>query len=88
MVFKYSYILFLFVVLFNDTTKDSNSETSENISLITTQTSYVAGKRISLEFSNITTDVYLICSNSYGTTVLKPKMENNITSFQIPETIY
>lgn len=86
MQFKYFYIA-LFVLFFVTNKKHNSSDSKHDIELLTTQSSYVAGEEISLQFKgNANATTYLLCANSYGTIVVLPSIDNSITSFQLPQS--
>lgn len=56
------------------------------IILLTKEKTYSAGANIVLQFKNIqTTNTFLYCTNSYGTTLVKPETINNIQHFSLPK---
>jgi hypothetical protein len=55
------------------------------ITLLSTKSEYVAGDKIILEFkTNKDTIIQLYCTNSYGSTVISPKILKAKTTFEIP----
>ncbi|MFK7834093.1 MAG: hypothetical protein AB8B52_12540 [Winogradskyella sp.] len=88
MRFKYLYIALFSFLLLSTTVALQTNETSDAYKLLSKKSSYTAGDVIELQFS-ITgnTDVYLYCSNSYGSVVLNPVTNENRLNFTIPESI-
>ncbi len=60
-------------------------EEKRTLMLLTTDISYEAGSQIDLQFSSSTeTTPPLYCSNSYGSTIIIPTLENNVLHYKIP----
>ena len=62
-----------------------SSYSQENIKLITTETQFIAGETIVLDFaSNLEKKFQLYCTNSYGTTLLNAEIKNSKLRYTIP----
>jgi len=86
MQLKYFYII-LFILFFAASSKRNSGDSNQNFELLTKQTSYVAGDVISIQFNGkASTSSYLLCSNSYGTIVVKPSIENATFKFTLPKS--
>ena len=57
----------------------------EAIKLLTTQTQFEVGNTVMLEFSSSTTKPMLYCSNSYGSTLINPIVDNELLQYHIPQ---
>lgn len=87
MTLKHIYISLITIVIIGLTTL-KNDKPKETYSLKTEVTSVFAGDVINLEFSsNSNNMVQLYCSNSYGSVLLSPDIENKVLKFHIPESI-
>ncbi|WP_299120301.1 hypothetical protein [uncultured Winogradskyella sp.] len=85
---KYLYITILSVLLLSTTVALQANKVGGTYELLSTQNSYTAGDVIELQFSFTgNTDVYLYCSNSYGSVVLNPDVNNSKLRFSIPQSI-
>jgi hypothetical protein len=79
MKIKNTFLLFLSCLLF------FSSYSQENIKLITTETQFIAGETIVLDFaSNLEKKFQLYCTNSYGTTLLNAEIKNSKLRYTIP----
>ena len=77
-------IIFQFVIVSFLAQETATNQTS--ISLTSTKTDFIVGDKITLEFLVISDSIpNLYCSNSYGSTVLKPTIKNKKTVFEIPK---
>ncbi|WP_299117749.1 hypothetical protein [uncultured Winogradskyella sp.] len=87
MTLKHIYISVIAVVIIALTTLQ-NDKSKETYSLKTEVAPVFAGDVIILEFSsNSNNMVQLYCSNSYGSVLLSPDIENKVLKFHIPESI-
>ncbi|GAL62017.1 hypothetical protein [Algibacter lectus] len=87
MQLKRTYLFILGLILLSSFTSIHSNTAS--IKLLTSQTDYIVGTNVVLEFS--TTDAVqpmLYCSNSYGSTLISPTLENKKLRYQIPANIY
>jgi hypothetical protein len=87
MQIKRTYLLTFGLILLSSFT--SIHANTANIKLLTSQTDFIVGTNVVLEFS--TTDTVLpmlYCSNSYGSTLINPTLENKKLRYQIPANIY
>lgn len=88
MTFKYLHISILSILLLAMTAILQTSEGSNTFKLVSKQITYTAGDTIELKFSfNGSADVYLYCSNSYGTVILNPVTTKSELSFLIPHSV-
>jgi len=87
MSFKPLYIslIALLLLTFSNTMQDHIA----NSYVLTTRTkTYIAGDLITLEFTfKESSDVLLYCSNSYGSLIIKPEIENTSLRFNIPKIL-
>ncbi|AXG68824.1 hypothetical protein KORDIASMS9_01041 [Kordia sp. SMS9] len=81
---KYSYFLYCFL-LFASSANALGVNTTETIQLETSQQKFTAGETVVLTFSG-TQDpsILLYCANSYGTTLVSPKVQKNQLHYAIP----
>ena len=87
MIIKHTYILVLGLLLLVSFSYVQNSETSSVIQLLTTQTHFEAGNIISLKFSNPNNNKPLLyCTNSYGSILIEPKLDDNTLLYVFPES--
>ena len=87
MIIKHTYILVLGLLLLVSFSYVQNSETSSVIQLLTTQTHFEAGNTISLKFSNPNNKKPLLyCTNSYGSILIEPKLDDNTLLYVFPES--
>ncbi|WP_299886014.1 hypothetical protein [uncultured Lacinutrix sp.] len=85
---KYTHILFFGLILLSSFTLIKQSETALDIKLLTAQTEFKVGSDIELKFSvSQNAKPLLYCSNSYGSTVIDPIIENNVVKYKIPPNI-
>ncbi len=85
---KFTYILLFGLMLLGLSFNTQPSQIKDQIKLLTLETEFTAGEQIELRFrseSIISPNLYI--SNSYGSTLLLPKSENNLLIYYIPETI-
>tara|TARA_B100000787_G_scaffold168872_1_gene158577 strand:- start:6739 stop:7953 length:1215 start_codon:yes stop_codon:yes gene_type:complete len=79
---------FLFLIFFQlITVSFSAQETTfdESISLVSTKNKFVAGDKVTLEFtSKKESSLQLYCSNSYGSSLVESKISDNKINFEIP----
>ncbi|OEK08164.1 hypothetical protein A8C32_01500 [Flavivirga aquatica] len=88
MKIKLIYLLILTMPLLSYKASVKNNEATNKLELLTTQTEFTAGSSIILKFSSHSKSMPTIyISNSYGSTTIKPKLENNILYYSIPEVI-
>lgn len=88
MKYKFTYILLFGLILFVLSFNTQKSQIKDQIKLLTLETEFTAGEQIEFRFSSesiISPNLYI--SNSYGSTLLLPKSENNLLIYYIPETI-
>jgi len=87
LIIKHTYILVLGLLLLVSFSYVQNSETSSVIQLLTTQTHFEAGNIISLKFSNPNNNKPLLyCTNSYGSILIEPKLDDNTLLYVFPES--
>lgn len=80
------YILCFF--LFASSANGLSANTTETIQLETTQQEFTAGETIVLTFSGKQdASIQLYCANSYGTTLVSPKVADNQLQYTIPMQI-
>jgi|TARA_B110000977_G_scaffold70275_1_gene95409 hypothetical protein len=73
----------LFVIL--SITAQKRMHKKQDLILICLDTLFVAGSSINLEFEGNTVIKYqMYCANSYGSTLIKPQLQGNRISFQVP----
>jgi len=88
MKLKYLYIVIFSVLLFSTTIVLQTNEVASSYNLVSKQSLYTAGDPIELQFSFTgNSEVYLYCSNSYGSVILNPIVKNFQLSFSIPQSI-
>lgn len=88
MITKPAYLLIITIMISMCFTAFNTLESQNEIVLISDQSQYKAGESIILEFTGSGDPrPYLICSNSYGSTLIQPTFNNNILRYMIPETI-
>lgn len=88
MAFKYLYISILSILLLSTTVELHTNGSSSIYKLLSEQNTYNAGDAIELQFSfKGNADVYLYCSNSYGSVILNPVVTESQLSFSIPESV-
>jgi hypothetical protein len=81
---KLNYILFYFLLF----ASSANGLGAETIQLETTQQEFTAGETIILTFSGTQdASIKLYCANSYGTTIIKPTIENQQLQYMLPTQI-
>ncbi|MEM6685749.1 MAG: hypothetical protein AAF617_08190 [Bacteroidota bacterium] len=82
-----NYIL-LYLFVFASSANGLSLNTTETIRLETSQQEFTAGETIVLIFSG-TQDaaIKLYCANSYGTTIIRPNVENGQLEYSIPTQI-
>ena len=87
MSIKYLYISLLALILVS-TISMGQSINTNGIRLATQTKEYVAGETVLLEFKAFSNkNAILYCSNSYGSVVIPPMVENNTLTFEIPNSI-
>ncbi|WP_430411071.1 hypothetical protein [Kordia sp.] len=85
MNFKYLLYCFFF---FASSANGFSTSTTETIQLETSEREFTAGETIVLTFSGTQdASIMLYCANSYGTTLVSPKAENNQLQYTIPTQI-
>lgn len=88
MQFKRTYLFLLSLILVFSVSVAQKNETGIGYKLLTTQTEYEVGNIIVLKFfTSKDLKPLLYCSNSYGSTLITPSLENNILQYYIPESI-
>lgn len=88
MKFKYLNTAIFSLFLLSTTVVLQTSEVTNSYKLISKQTLYTAGDAVVLQFSFTgNSDVYLYCSNSYGSVVLSPVKSNAELLFSVPESV-
>ncbi|WP_296311111.1 hypothetical protein [Winogradskyella sp. UBA3174] len=88
MTLKYLYISILCILLISTTVALQISEASSYYKSLSKQSTFTAGDTIELKFLfSGNADVYLYCSNSYGSVVLNPIATNTKLSFSIPKSV-
>ncbi|WP_253256021.1 hypothetical protein [Formosa algae] len=88
MPFKHTYLFLLGLILLSSFAVVQDSETTQPIQLITTQTDYNVGDSIVLKFSmSEGQHPLLYCSNSYGSTLVTAELNANTLQYKIPENI-
>ncbi len=84
---KYTYFLYCFI-LCASSANGLGATTTETIQLETTQQEFTAGETVVLTFSGTQdASIQLYCSNSYGSTLISPKVQNAQLHFTIPTHI-
>ena len=82
MNFNYIFVCFL---VFASSANGRGVKLNKTIQLETTQQEFIAGERIMLRFSGTQdASILLYCSNSYGTTLIRPTVKNNELAYAIP----
>ncbi|QDO94532.1 hypothetical protein FNB79_11330 [Formosa sediminum] len=86
---KLTYLFLLGVIVLSSFAIIPLKNASVDIKLQTTATDYPVGTHVLLHFttSNNTEKPLLYCSNSYGSTIIKPTINNNGLDYVIPKTI-
>jgi len=80
------YIVYFF--LFASSANELSANTNEAIRLETTEQAFTAGETIILKFSGTQdANIQLYCANSYGTTLVSAKAENDQLQYTIPTQI-
>ena len=88
MKFKYLHIAILSLSFLSMTVTLQIENTIDTYALISKQRSYTAGDSIDLEFSfKGSNEVFLYCSNSYGSILLNPILNNTSLKFTIPQSV-
>ncbi|MFP4844937.1 hypothetical protein [Winogradskyella sp. PE311] len=88
MTLKNLYISLFSIIALATTLVISKTQEAEKYVFISNQTNSIAGDSLELKFSSEgNTDASLYCSNSYGSILLNPIVQNNILSFNIPSDI-
>ncbi|MBU2927789.1 hypothetical protein [Winogradskyella psychrotolerans] len=88
MPFKHTYLFLLGLILLSSFAVVQDSETTQPIQLITTQTDYNVGDSVVLKFSTSEGEHPLLyCSNSYGSTLVTAELNANTLQYKIPENI-
>jgi hypothetical protein len=77
-------LLFLFLSLVSSISAQDTK--TDVLQLLNNKTKYDAGSTIMLTF-NTTAKSMLYCSNSFGSTLVKPKINNTTTTFKVPTFI-
>lgn len=78
----------LYFLLFASSANGLSANTTETIQLETTQQEFTAGETIVLRFSGTQdASIQLYCANSYGTTLVSPKVVENQLQYTIPTQI-
>ncbi|MBC8756994.1 hypothetical protein H2O64_20145 [Kordia sp. YSTF-M3] len=84
---KYIAVLCSFF-FFASSAKELSAQTNEAIQLEISEREFTAGEPIVLKFSGTqNTSILLYCANSYGSTLITPKVENNQLHYTIPTQI-
>ncbi|WP_422107111.1 hypothetical protein [Winogradskyella sp.] len=87
MSFKPLYIALITVVILITGFKSKQDDSNHNYTLINESSVYTAGDAITLVFTFTgSSDVFLYCSNSYGSLILKPEIDNSL-KFEIPNIL-
>lgn len=87
MTLKSTYFLIITLVFLSFTPSVDTLTINSDIQLLTTETEFEAGSTIVLTFSTTNTSTpNLYLSNSYGSIILKPHLENGILNYQLPKT--
>lgn len=88
MKIKHLHIITLSLLFLSITFTLQIDTTADTYALISKQHSYTAGDSIHLKFSyKGSTEVFLYCSNSYGSVLLKPVLKNTSLNFTIPQSV-
>ncbi len=88
MKIKYLHIAILSLLFLSMTVTLQIEKAIDTYTLISKQRSYTAGDAIDLVFSfEGSTEVFLYCSNSYGSILLNPILNNASLKFTIPQSI-
>lgn len=85
---NYFYIGLLGLFMLSSFDVKQQNEIENDLKLLTTQTVFEAGSSITLQFSaSETTKPILYCTNSYGSTMISPKVEESLLLYSIPQNI-
>ncbi len=88
MKLKFTTILISCLLLAVLPNSDSQTQTRDAFKLLSLETQYTAGDAIVLRFSNVVTPPpELYVSHSLGTTVVAPKIKNEIVEYHIPQSM-
>lgn len=88
MKYKKIHILICIGILISTVTIGQHKNQGDRITLVTTQTEFEVGSAVLLQFSSSDTELPLLyCSNSYGSTVITPILEDLGLYYEIPEFI-
>jgi len=87
LIIKHTYIFVLGLLLLVSFSSVQKSETSPELKLYTTKTTYKAGSLIFLKLSNPDlVEEYLYATNSYGSILIKPILKNHTLFYEFPKT--
>ncbi|GGG14212.1 hypothetical protein GCM10011344_13540 [Dokdonia pacifica] len=86
---KYKQHIFLFIAILIATISTGQEKDQGNsIGLLTSQTEFEVGSTVLLQFSSAEAVTPLLyCSNSYGSTVITPVLEETTLNYEIPDFI-
>ncbi|MDO5969078.1 hypothetical protein Q4Q35_04590 [Flavivirga aquimarina] len=85
---KTTYLLVIAFMFSSSILLIGQSDEEIAIKLLTTKTQFEAGLGINLQFSTSNnSQPILYCSNSYGTILIEPSIENKTLNYKIPENI-
>ena len=80
--------IYMYLIGFALLTSYSVLQTKEvAIKLLTSQNEFAVGSNVTLQFSSSTMKPLLYCSNSYGSTLLNPTVDNELLEYHIPNHI-
>ncbi len=86
---KYKQHIFLFIaILIATISTGQENDQGNSIGLLTSQTEFEVGSTVLLQFSSADAVMPLLyCSNSYGSTVITPVLEETTLNYEIPDFI-
>jgi len=85
---KITYLLFSILILIGLSFSAQITERTEPIKLLTKDTEFTAGEQIQLKFSSDSeTHSIMYVSNSYGSTLLQPTIDDGFIVYTIPQSI-
>lgn len=88
MTFKYLYISFISLLLLTSTVVVNTLESDATYTLLTEKHEFIAGESIALRFAFTgDSEVLLYGSNSYGSILLEPEVNNKELKFMVPEVM-
>ncbi|WP_040247277.1 hypothetical protein [Psychroserpens mesophilus] len=83
-----AYLFLLVLISLSSFAAIKQADKASEIELQTVQTEFIAGHKITLRFSNSEgVEPLLYCTNSYGSTLIRPYIEGGILNYSIPKHI-